>query len=180
MILSGVLIGCADSRVHFEEIPAHIVTVTRGPDASDARVQDLSGHVVSLKNLRGRAILLNFWSTWCATCKEEMAALQNLHDALKDRGFSVVGISLDDDKDALQRFVSEHDLKFPVFRDAYGEARQRYKALSLPKTFLIDPHGKLVYFSDTISGSPILSVSGPRRWDHPETVGQIASLVGSM
>lgn len=103
---------------------------------------DLAGKSVSLASFRGKPVLVNFWATWCHTCKEEMPDLEKL--SLRSAGrYSVVGISMDENLSAVPPFVKEHKVTFPIlFTDRTVSAA--YAVRGLPAAYLIDGEGRIV------------------------------------
>ena len=105
------------------------------------------GRKVNLADLRGKVVLIDFWATWCPPCIEEVPALVETYEKFKDRGFEIVGISLDSDKSALQKFTAENKMTWPQIFDGKGwenEMAQRFKIQSVPTMWLLDRQGKLV------------------------------------
>lgn len=106
----------------------------------------VDGSKVDLANLRGKVVLLDFWATWCQPCVEEVPEVVEAYGKFKERGFEIVGISLDEDKDALMKFTKEHKMTWPQFFDGKGwdnEIAKRFKIQSVPTMWLIDREGKL-------------------------------------
>ena len=106
--------------------------------------RDLRGHAIDLDSLRGKVVLLNFWATWCAPCQTEMPAFSAWQRTYGSRGFRVIVISMDDDRDAAQKLVEKLKIVYPV---AMGDAKlgeQYGEVLGLPKTFLIGRDGKVL------------------------------------
>jgi len=105
----------------------------------------LAGDSISLASLRGKAVLLNVWATWCVPCKEEMPAFQRLHAAWADSGLRIVGVSVDppgaDGK--IRRFVAEHGISFTITKDPSRRVDRIFRTLGVPETFLIDAGGKV-------------------------------------
>ena len=101
---------------------------------------DLQGTEWSLPALRGRAVLLNFWASWCEPCKEEMPSLQALADRNLDR-LVVVTINLKESPEAIARFVRASGLRLPVVRDADGSLARAWGVRIYPATVLIDAKG---------------------------------------
>lgn len=100
---------------------------------------DLAGKTVSLSAFRGKPVLVNFWATWCETCREEMPALEDLSRRSGER-FAVIGVSLDEDASAVPPFVKEYKLTFPILL-ADRKAVAGYAVRGLPAAFLIDAEG---------------------------------------
>ncbi len=110
--------------------------------APELSLPDLSGKTVSLSALRGKPVLVNFWATWCDSCREEMPALEELSRRSGGR-FSVIGVSLDEEAAAVPAFAKQHKLTFPLMI-ADRAAVAGYAVRGLPATFLIDAEGRIV------------------------------------
>jgi len=108
-------------------------------------LRDLEGKTVSLESLKGKVILLNFWATYCVPCKTEMPSMNALYEALKDKGFLVIAVSIDTSEKPVKSFVSGKRLRFPVVLDRDKEVFfDAYAVLGLPTSFLIDRNGIIV------------------------------------
>jgi peroxiredoxin len=98
------------------------------PAKLDFSIKDMNGAQVKLADYKGKVILMNFWATWCGPCKMEIPAFVQLYDQYKDRGFVILGISTDDEPDALKSYAQEYRMNYPVLvgrdredlLDAYG------------------------------------------------------------
>lgn len=103
----------------------------------------LDGDTVTLESFRGKTVLLNLWATWCAPCRQETPFLQSLYEEHRDRGFEIVGISMDtrDQKQAVGQFVEEYGVTYPILWDPQMRGMDRYQVLGLPATFLLDQEG---------------------------------------
>jgi thiol-disulfide isomerase/thioredoxin len=112
--------------------------------ASEFELVDLVGRPFRLRDLRGRVVLLNFWATWCAPCREEMPALERLARELGPRGLTIVGVNVKESKHAVEAFAREHELSFPLLLDGDGRVSARYQVFALPVTFLVDRRGRVV------------------------------------
>ncbi|HKG21132.1 MAG TPA: redoxin domain-containing protein [Blastocatellia bacterium] len=113
-----------------------------GKEASDLNLKDLSGKQVELKSLRGKVVLLDFWATWCAPCREEMPHLEKLHRELKDKGLLVVGINTEDAKSA-RSFMKKYGYTFMTLIDGDGAASMSYRVDAIPTVFVINKEGKI-------------------------------------
>jgi peroxiredoxin len=112
--------------------------------APDVELDDLTGQPARLRDLRGRVVLLNFWATWCAPCREEMPALETLARDFGPRGLTVVGVNFKEPKAQIEDFVRDNRLTFPTWLDSEGLVARRYQVFALPVTFVVDRRGMLV------------------------------------
>ena len=102
---------------------------------------DLAGKTVSLSAYRGKPVLVNFWATWCPSCREEMPALEGLFRRSGGR-FSVIGVSLDENLAAVPPFVKVHGVTFPILI-ADQKVSADYAVRGLPTAYLIDADGRI-------------------------------------
>jgi peroxiredoxin len=112
----------------------------------DIRFTALDGRVVDLANLKGKVVLVEFWSTSCGPCIAEMPSIKAAYEKLHVRGFEVVAISLDDKESALRRFIADKKLPWPQHFDGKGWENQfamRYGVFSIPTMWLVDKRGNL-------------------------------------
>ncbi len=98
---------------------------------------------VSLRDYRGQVVVLNFWATWCPPCVEEAPTLEMFSQAARKMGVTVIGVSVDQDKPALEKFVAEHRLSFPIARDPDQAVASRFGTSKFPETYIIDRDGKV-------------------------------------
>lgn len=116
----------------------------KGKQAPDFTLQDLDGKPVKLSDFRGKAVLLNFWATFCGPCKVEMPWLVELQKQYGPQGLEIVGVALDDSgKDTIQKYAKDMGVNYTILQgqDSVGDA---YGAVGLPATFYIDRNGKIV------------------------------------
>jgi thiol-disulfide isomerase/thioredoxin len=95
----------------------------------------------SLKQFAGKVIYLDFWASWCAPCRTSFPLLNKLYEKLKAQGFEVVGVNLDEDKAAAEKFLQEFPVSFTVLRDAKGEWADKFVVESMPTSFILDRKG---------------------------------------
>ncbi len=113
-------------------------------DAPEFALKDSNGQTVHLTDYKGKVVLLDFWATWCGPCKVEIPWFIEFEQQFKDRGFAVLGVSMDEDGwDAVKPYIEDHKINYRVMlgneqvSDIYGGLD------SLPTTLLIDRQGKI-------------------------------------
>lgn len=97
---------------------------------------------ISLKDFRGKVVLLNFWASWCVPCREEMPAMEKLYQEFKDKNFVILAVAVKDNKKDAVNFVNELKLTYPIALDPEAKVGQEYGAWGLPVTYLIGPKGE--------------------------------------
>lgn len=130
-----------------------------------------SGHTVdarplSLTELRGKVVVVNFWASWCPECRPEMPGLQRLHREFASRGLAIVGINAREDKQAVGRYATELGLTFPLVLDPGGKNNDLYGVIGIPTTVLLGRDGRAVAFG-----------VGPRDWSGPPARALIEALL---
>lgn len=98
---------------------------------------------ITLSAYRGKTVYLDFWSSWCAPCRESLPLLRELHAQLAGDDFAIVAVNLDAVPADGRRLMEEYALEFPVASDVTGMAASRFGAATLPAAFLIDDQGVL-------------------------------------
>jgi cytochrome c biogenesis protein CcmG/thiol:disulfide interchange protein DsbE len=122
--------------------------------APEFELTTLNGEEVALSDLRGKAVLVNFWATWCPPCRTEMPAMQRVYDDYSRGEFVVLAVNTtyqDRSADVVD-FVAEQGLKFPILLDNTGAVSNRYQIRSMPTSFFIDPDGLI---SEIVIGGPM-------------------------
>ncbi len=106
----------------------------------------LDGKPFDVKAEKGRVVLLNVWATWCAPCRYEIPQLQALHEKYRQRGFDVIGVSVDDvGVDAVKQFVTENKMTYPIVLDSDGRIAHVLRTTVLPTSVMIDRDGRIVW-----------------------------------
>jgi peroxiredoxin len=124
----------------------------KGYDAPDFVLSDLQGHAIKLSDLRGKAVVLNFWATWCPPCKEEIPWFVELQKRYGSQGLQIVGVSMDDgDQKDVAKFAAENRINYPVLLGKETVADQYGGIDYLPTTFYIDRNGVVM---DRVFGQP--------------------------
>ncbi|RME46331.1 MAG: hypothetical protein D6791_08550 [Chloroflexi bacterium] len=118
----------------------------RAPDFTLTEVT--TGKSVSLSQFQGQPVLINFWATWCGPCRLEMPHLQAAYEQYRDKGFTVIAVDVkfDDGPEAVQAFIDELGLTFPVVKDDTGAVEiDLYNVLGYPTSVFIDRNGIIQY-----------------------------------
>jgi cytochrome c biogenesis protein CcmG/thiol:disulfide interchange protein DsbE len=111
-----------------------------GTSAPEFTVQDAQTKV-TLSQYRGQVVVLNFWATWCAPCVEEIPSLVEMQRRLKDKGVTVLAVSMDVDEGAYRRFVKDHNVNLLTVRDPDQKSSSLYGTHLYPETYVIDRNG---------------------------------------
>jgi thiol-disulfide isomerase/thioredoxin len=112
----------------------------------DLKFTALDGRSVDLTFLKGKVVLIDFWSTTCVPCVREMPDLKALYSKYRTQGFEVIGVTLDENKEVLQRFIQKEQLPWPQYFDAKGSQNpiaQEFNIRSIPVVWLVDRQGVL-------------------------------------
>ena len=165
VILVGILILLQTKDSFYQ--PSSVARLSKGRPAPDFSLPGLDGQKVSLKDYRGKVVLVNVWATWCPPCVEEMPSMEKLYQELKGDGFEILAVSIDESgaKD-VGPFMKKHKLSFPALTDPEGTIKSIYKTTGVPESFVIDKDGTLLEI-----------VIGPRDWATPEVVRYFQNLV---
>jgi peroxiredoxin len=136
--------------------------------APDFTLKDVHGKPFSLKDYRGKVVLLNFWATWCPPCRREMPSMERLHQKLKGKDFVVLALNQKEGDDQIFIFTGEigMDLTIPILFDKDSSVSSAYGVPGLPTTYLIDKKGNIRF-----------RAIGGRDFDHPEVEKQILQLM---
>lgn len=154
MILLAGLFGCDVSDDTQTDIDSPSSSVNRPPvappDFGKARLfqlEDLDGRLVSLNHFRNQVVAINFWATWCNPCREEIPDLVKIQDRFRSKGFTVLGLSRDllnqngqflKNSEAVQSFVKEFNINYPVLWDTENIFRNHYGGVGMPTTIILD------------------------------------------
>ena len=132
------------------EIPAP----QQGFLAPEFELRTPTGEIGNLSALRGQAVLVNLWATWCPPCRAEMQSIEKVYQEYKDQGFTVLAVNMtyQDDPLAVTPFVNEQGLNFPILLDETGEMANAYQLRSLPSSYFIRRDGVI---NEVVIGGPM-------------------------
>ena len=142
--------------------------VDAGDTAPKFTVTTDSGTKLSPANFGGKAMLLNFWATWCAPCVQEVPSLNELQKQLAGSGLVVLGISVDRNESTYKNFLKRFNIAFQTVRDPEEDISSSYGTYKFPETYLIDRNGKVL---QKYIGPP------QKGWTDPEIVNYLRSLL---
>ncbi|HEX9389076.1 MAG TPA: TlpA disulfide reductase family protein [Anaerolineales bacterium] len=122
--------------------------------APDFELKTPKGETVKLSDLRGQAVLVNLWATWCPPCRAEMRTIETMYNEYKDQGFTVLAVNMtyQDAPLDVMPFVNEQKLTFPILLDETGEMANAYQLKSLPSSFFINREGII---NEVVIGGPM-------------------------
>ncbi|MGH1461288.1 MAG: TlpA disulfide reductase family protein [Neptuniibacter sp.] len=144
--------------------PAHATSNT----LSNIRLVDVNEQPVTLKNYKGKVVLLNFWATWCPPCIKEMPSMQRLRDHFSGQPFEIVAINVGETATTVSSFMLELDteLTFPILLDQEAKSFGELGLRGLPMSLLIDQDGNIIE-----------KVLGGRDWDNKSSIEFIQNVV---
>lgn len=112
-----------------------------GSPAPDFELKTLDGETYRLSDLKGQAVMVNFFATWCPPCRAEMPLLEETYAAYKEQGFVVLAVNLDESDIAIDAFRSKLGLTFPIVVDKGSSVSQLYGIVPLPTSYFVDREG---------------------------------------
>jgi len=124
-------------------VPAVAVSSSGGP-APDFKLPARGGKNLSLADLRGKVVMLNFWATWCGPCRQEMPLLESIHRKYSKLGFTMVGVNVEPDSKAAEAWLAKTvNVTFPIVYDRDSQVSKLYKVAGMPSTVIVDRKGNL-------------------------------------
>jgi thiol-disulfide isomerase/thioredoxin len=120
-------------------------------DGSTYQLADLDGRPIRLADLRGKAVWINFWASWCPPCQQETPIIRDLAERYRDAGLVVVGIAVQETSPAdIRAYAQRYDLGYTIGFDASGDIFRRYRVFGLPTQFFIRPDGVIDAVGKTV------------------------------
>lgn len=122
--------------------------IKKGQMAPDFTLETITGETITLSQLKGKKVLLNFWATWCPPCKEEMPDLQNYYERYaKEENVEIIAVNLTFKQNSIEDvrlFAKSYDLTFPIpLLHKEALSLEKYKVLTIPSSFMIDTEGRI-------------------------------------
>ncbi len=116
-----------------------------GTTAPECNLPDLKGNLVTLQQLKGKVVFLDFWAPWCDQCREELPALDALFRKYKNDGLVMIGVDIDSSEKLVAEFLQKTPVAFTVLMDKKGAMRRAYRFRSMPTAFIIGKDGVIRY-----------------------------------
>jgi peroxiredoxin len=135
-------VGAPLDSPEFHAAMSKLEAADRAREDANFTLQDLQGNSWTLKDLRGKVVLVNFWATWCPPCRKEMPDLEALGKRFKGQGLMILAIS-DEDAAKVTPFIAEKQFTFPILLDPGRKVNTLFDVEGIPKTFIYDREGRL-------------------------------------
>jgi peroxiredoxin len=140
--------------------------VELGDTAPDFQLEDTKGNKVSLSDLRGKVVLVNFWATWCPPCRAEMPSMEKLYEIMAGEDFVMLAINVEENgRTSVPDFLSKTSHSFPILYDDQGIVQRLYGVYKFPESFVIRKNGVI---DDRVIGAI--------DWAHPDTIAYFKEL----
>ena len=149
IVISGLLIGIVIGNIFSNSEAQYGLTdegtgLEQGDTPPQFELETLDGEPLSLEDVKGKKVIVNFWATWCGPCREEMPVFEE-YDA-QNEDVVVVAVNMthkDSNVEKITDFVNEYGLTFPVLLDKTGEVSKAYEVINIPSTYFLDEEGMI-------------------------------------
>ena len=142
-----------------------LTPITGNVPAPDFELLDTNGKTHRLSDYRGRPVIINFWTTWCPPCREELPSMNRAWKQLEKEGIAMLAINMGEDEDTIFVFSADYPTDFPILMDQSGEVIASWPVKGLPTTYVIAPDGNIAY-----------RAIGSREWDDKDLLDTIRAL----
>ena len=156
LLLSGT--GTVHAEQSLTELPAGVV-------APDFELMDTEGNRHRLSDYRGRPVIINFWTTWCPPCREEIPSMNRAWQVLEQEGIAMLAINMGEDEDTIFIFSADYPADFPMLMDRSGEVIAEWPVKGLPTTYVVAPDGTIAF-----------RAIGSREWDDEGVLNRVRAL----
>ena len=143
-----------------------VIKILPTEDPVVINLKDMNGNNVRLSDFKGKIVFLNFWTTWCPTCRIEMPSMEKLHQKLENKDFAMVTINLQESASQVKGFFQEFKLSFTALLDTTGEVGASFGIRAIPTTYILDKTGRIIG-----------QVNGPRAWDSKAAMALFENLI---
>jgi len=160
---SVYLVSSSSSRPPSEWVKSVVV----GDLAPDFQLEDTKGNKVTLSDLRGKVVLVNFWATWCPPCLEEMPSMERLNEVIAGDDFVMLAVNAEENgRSVVPAFLEKTPYTFPILYDDKGVVQKRYGVFKFPESFIIQKDGTVVE-----------KIIGPLDWSSLKTITHFKGLI---
>ncbi|HSG31534.1 MAG TPA: TlpA disulfide reductase family protein [Thermodesulfobacteriota bacterium] len=147
LLCAFFIFACEQKVITSEETPQNTETQEKEElkTAYNFKLENLDGSgTVELSDFKDKPVIVNFWASWCAPCREEMPFLQKTWEEHKDKGLVFIGIDVIDDTASAKEFLDSFNINYLNLNDSKGKTSSKYSVIALPATFFINRKGKIV------------------------------------
>jgi len=138
IVIAIMIAGCSSKKM--EPPPAQ-----EPKPAPQLSLNKVSGGKISLAELKGRPVMVNFWATWCVPCRKEMPVLDRFLKSRKETGLEILLVNYKESKKIVDAFVKKNNFSFKILLDESGETSNKFGVFGLPTTFFISRQGDIIY-----------------------------------
>ena len=166
-VLAGLLLPFAmlclvAGSVHAEQ---SLTAIPGGVMAPDFALMDTEGRRHRLSDYRGRPVIINFWTTWCPPCREEIPSMNRAWHILEQEDIAMMAINTGEDEDTIFVFNADYPADFPILMDLTGEVIAQWPVKGLPTTYIVAPDGTIAF-----------RAIGSREWDDEGLLERVRAL----
>lgn len=119
--------------------------IAPGVTAPAFQLMSSTGKPISLADLKGQVVLINFWASWCGPCRQEMPILDQLYHSYKEAGFMMIGVNVEPNARDAEKFLKGTPVSFPILFDPHSQVSSLYQVSGMPSTVIVDRNGKVRY-----------------------------------
>ena len=157
-LLLAVLAGVVHAEQTMTALPAGVM-------APDFSLQDTEGKTHHLSDYRGKPVIINFWTTWCPPCREEIPSMNRAWHLLEKEDIALLAINMGEDEDTIFIFTADYPADFTMLMDQEGAVIDEWPVKGLPTTYVVAPDGTLAY-----------RAIGSREWDDKVLLDAVRAL----
>ena len=165
LVLLVLLVLIGGGAYIYSNLPS-TTAVVAGEMSPNFQLEDTKGNTVTLSELRGKVVMVNFWATWCPPCIEEMPSMERLYKFMADEDFVMLAINTEQNgRNVVTEFLKKSPYTFPILYDDKGVTQKLYGVYKFPESFIVGKDGTVVE-----------KIIGPLDWSNPKTVAYLKSL----